>query len=253
MNKTRIIRKLRMVRVLLLWIALFAGTTVHAQSCRQALVLALDVSGSVNAQEYRQQVDGLATALDDPDVRDLILIGADAPVMLAIYEWSSRNHQYVIQPWVRIENAATLDDVIARLQAHQPVRAGLKNALGTSLSFAAGLLSQQDHCWQLTIDVSGDGPNNIGSTPQQVYELGGFDRISVNALVIGDVIGSAVSGGGRESEELRQYFEDFVIRGPQAFALVANGYGDYAGAMRAKLIRELTIPMLGQLDPNLRP
>ncbi len=249
MKKARIIRTFPMMCVLLLCLAVFAPSQSTAQSCRQALVLALDVSGSVNADEYQQQISGLAAALNDPDVRDLILSGVEAPVMLAVYEWSSRNHQYVIQPWVRLDSAAALDGVVLRIRSHQPVRAGLKTALGTSLTFAAGMLDQQSQCWQLTIDVSGDGRNNIGATPQQAYALAGFARITVNALVVGDPIGSAVPGGGQNSAELREYFEGDVIRGPNSFALVANGYADYAGAMRAKLIRELTLPMLGQLEP----
>lgn len=238
------------MRALLLCLCLLIGSAAHAQTCRQALVLALDVSGSVNATEYQQQVDGLAGALNAPDVRELILAGIDAPVMLAVYEWSSRNHQYVIQPWIRLDSAAALDSTIARIQAHQPVRAGLKTALGTSLTFAAGMLDQQAHCWQLTIDASGDGRNNIGPTPQQAFALDGFARVTVNALVVGDPIGTTLEGDGLSAQVLRQYFEDEVIRGPQSFAMIANGYGDYADAMRRKLTRELTLPMLGLLAPQ---
>ena len=248
MKLTRIIRVRPMMRVFLFMIGLCTASIGHAQSCRQALVLALDVSGSVSGTEYQQQVDGLSAALNDPDVRSLILAGSNAPVMLAVYEWSSRNHQYVIQPWVRLDTEAALNSVIARITAHRPVRAGLKTALGTSMTFAAGLLDQQSDCWQLTIDVSGDGPNNIGPTPQQAYGLAGFERITINALVVGDPIGSDVPGGGQNTDDLRRYFEDEVIRGPQSFALVAFGYADYAGAMRAKLIRELALPVLGQVS-----
>jgi hypothetical protein len=246
MTFTRITWIRPVMRVLLLMACLFGGAA-QAQSCRQALLLALDVSGSVNALEYRQQTDGLAAALNAPEVRDLILTSMDAPVMLAIYEWSSRNHQFVIQPWIALNSTASLDRVIENMRAHRPVRAGLKTALGTSLTYGAGMLAQQDHCWQLTIDVSGDGRNNIGPTPAQAYELSEFDRVTVNALVIGDALGGKIDSNGLSGEILRQYFEDEVIRGPQAFSLNANGYGDYAAAMRRKLIRELDQPMLGLL------
>ena len=224
---------------------------VQAQACRQALVLALDVSGSVNAVEYRQQTEGLAAALNAADVRDLILLGADAPINLAVFEWSSQNHQYIIQPWVRLDSAAALDATIARIRAHRPVRAGLKTAMGTSLAFAAGLLDQKSECWELTIDVSGDGIGNIGPTPRQAYTLDSFDRITVNALVVGAVEGVSTRAQSR-SEELRRYFETDVIHGPQAFAMVAYGYADYADAMRRKLIRELSVPIVGFLsEPSL--
>ena len=250
MTLARIIRVKRVVRVLLFMAGFHAGS-VQAQSCRQALLLALDVSGSVNAAEYRQQTDGLAAALNAPDVRALILASSDAPVSLAIYEWSSRNHQFVIQPWVALDSPEALDGVIENMRTHRPVRAGLKTALGTSLTFGAGMLDQQSHCWELTIDVSGDGRNNIGPTPAQAYALDGFERVTVNALVVGDPIGFVPESGEMAAEDLRAYFEASIIRGPQAFAMVARGYGDYADAMRRKLIRELSQPMLGQLaqDP----
>ena len=112
------------------------------------------------------------------------------------------------------------------------------------------MLDQQSQCWKLTLDVSGDGPNNIGPTPQQVYGLSAFDRVNINALVIGNPMGASGDGDGPAPEVLRQYFEDEVIRGVDAFSIVANGYGDYADAMRRKLIREMTLPVFGQLGPD---
>jgi len=238
------------LRGVILWGLAVAGSASHAQSCRQALVLALDVSGSVNEQEYQQQVSGLAIALNHPDVRDLILTGVQTPIKLAVFEWSSRNHQYVILAWTTLDSAETLDLAILRISQHRPVRAGLKTAMGTALTFAAGMLDQRPECWQWTIDVSGDGRNNIGPTAQQAYALPAFERVTVNALAIGDALGSTLDANGQSGQILRQYFEDEVIKGPQAFAMVANGYGDYADAMRRKLIRELTIPMVGQLNPR---
>lgn len=239
------------MRILLFLATFLMVSPANAQSCRQALVLALDVSGSVNGIEYSQQVTGLANALNSEDVRKLILSGAQAPVSLAVFEWSSRNHQYVIQPWISLDSPAALNDAIARIRAHRPVRAGLKTALGTALTFGAGMLDQRAYCWQLTIDVSGDGRNNIGPNPTQAYALDGFERISVNALVVGDPIGGTIEDNGLSAQVLRQYFEDDVIRGPDAFAIIANGYADYADAMRRKLMRELSLPMFGEMTaPN---
>lgn len=225
-------------------IVLGFASMAQAEACRLTLVLALDVSGSVNPNEYAQQVDGLATALNDPDVRSLILFSADAPVVLTVFEWSSRNHQYVIQPWVSLDGPAALDKAIFRIRSHKKVRAGLKTAMGTALLFGAELLEEQSSCWQRTIDVSGDGRNNIGVTPHDVYRTGLFDQITVNALV--------VSEPGRERtklspEALQTYYETEVIHGPLAFAMIADGYADYATAMQRKLMRELSAPVLGEL------
>lgn len=235
---TAIVRIIGAHVLLLLW----AG---QAAACRLALVLALDVSGSVNEAEYAQQVEGLATALNDPDVRSLLLWSADAPVSLAVFEWSSRNHQYIIQPWVSLDSPAAIDATVNRIRSHQKVRAGLKTALGTALLFASELLRAQPQCWLHTIDVSADGRNNIGLTPAEAYATGTFGNTIVNALVVheqGVEIGAELDVG---PEALRAHFEAEVIRGPNAFAMIAYGYADYADAMQRKLMRELALPTFG--------
>lgn len=236
-------------------VALVAGLAqpAMAQQCSHALVLALDVSGSVNPTEYAQQIDGLAAALNDPDIRALILSQADAPVSLAVFEWSSRNHQYVIQPWVRLNNAAALDGAILRIRSHRKVRAGLKTALGTALTYAAALLDLQAGCWRHTIDVSGDGTNNIGATPQMAYRLPNFDRVTVNALVVGDPRNGSAEGSGLTPEALQAYFEAEVLHGDNAFSMIANGYSDYARAMKRKLEKELALPIFGEASGPSQP
>lgn len=233
------------MRLLLLVILTSWPLTSAAQQCRQALVLALDVSGSVDEVEFAQQINGLAAALDDPEVRSLILFGADAPVMLTVFEWSSQNHQYLIQPWVRLDSPAALDGAIARIRAHRKVRAGLKTALGRALEFSAALLSQHPRCWRHTIDISGDGKNNIGPEAHDLYALRMFDRITVNALVVGNPSRDDGAAAGITSAELQAYFQTEVIHGPDAFAMVSDGYADYARAMQRKLIQELAFPVLG--------
>lgn len=231
------------LRALLLLMML--SNVAQAQSCRLALVLALDVSGSVDPEEYAQQISGLAAALNHPEVRGQILDGAGAPVSLAVFEWSSRNHQYIIQPWIVLDSDAALDAAIARIRSHRKVRAGLKTALGTALTFGQALLRKKSHCWYQKIDVSGDGKNNIGPTPEQIYQTGVFDRITVNALVIGGSVDDMDESQIEKKFDLLRYYKSEVIHGPEAFAMIANGYRDYADAMRRKLKRELQLPIIG--------
>lgn len=247
--------RLALFPVLALALALAASPARAAADpppCRIALVLALDVSGSVNDAEYDQQLGGLAHALSSPPVRALILSGTGAEVHLAAFEWSSRNHQFLVQPWTVLDSHAAIDRAVARIAGYRRQRAGLKTALGTALAFGGRLLDERGHCWQRTIDVSGDGRNNIGPTPAQVHAAPGFAAITVNALVVGDPApeGRKARGAGTAAERragLRRYFETEVIHGPGAFALIAHGYGDFARAMQAKLLRELALPVLGEL------
>lgn len=237
-----------MTRVLTM-IALFLLALVKsaaAETCRLALVLALDVSGSVNDAEYAQQLEGLAFALNSPVVRSAIL-DEGPPVHLSVFEWSSRNHQFMIQPWVTLETDAEIDRAVGRILNYRKQRAGLKTALSTAMLYAGDLLDEKTHCWQRTIDVSGDGKNNIGPPIAQTYRQPLFNGITVNALVVGNPSngGEAGAPAGITREALKRYYEREVIRGTGSFAMIALGYADYARAMQEKLLREISAPVLG--------
>lgn len=218
----------------------------RAEPCRLALVLALDVSGSVNETEYAQQLNGLSYALNNDDVRAAILKNPDTPVHLSVFEWSSRNHQFLVQPWIVLDSHDAIDNAVARIRAYRKKRAGLKTALSTAMLFAGELLRDKRACWQKTIDVSGDGKNNIGPAPARVYALDVFADITVNALVVGNPASTTSASADRQltRHDLMLYFEDEVIHGPAAFAMIAYGYEDFARAMQQKLLRELSPQVL---------
>jgi hypothetical protein len=233
---------------LILFLTLFTvPNPAQAQTCRLALVLALDVSGSVNKVEYAQQLNGLAYALDSAEVRTAVLARKDAFVHLAVFEWSSQNHQFLVQPWIALDSNDDIDRAVARILAFRKKRAGLKTALSTALLYASELLIQKSECWIKTIDVSGDGKNNIGPPIEQVYALSAFSQVTVNALVVSNA--SLLQAGkaleDHENSDLRRYYEREVIRGPGSFAMVAQGYADYERAMQKKLLREISVPILG--------
>lgn len=240
---------MRLLKRILIALLAISPETVRAEACRLALVLALDVSGSVNETEYRQQLNGVANALDSPPVRASILSYSGASVQLAVFEWSSQNHQFLVQPWIALDSDAAIDQAVARIRGYRKQRAGLKTALSTAMLFAAELLREQRDCWQRKIDVSGDGKNNIGPALDQVYGLGSFAGVTVNALVIGEPSPGTASEAstGLTRTALRQYYEDEVILGPDAFAIDAYGYEDYARAMQEKLLREIHVPILGAI------
>ena len=99
-----------------------------------------------------------------------------------------------------------------------------------------------------------DGPNNIGPTPAQIYAHPDFDRITINALVVGTPVDETEPGNRISPAELKRYYESQVIHGPNAFAMIADGYADFARAMQRKLIEELSLPQFGQaMMPQARP
>lgn len=170
------------MKALLLILSLLAAGPAQA-ACRLALALGLDVSGSVDAREYRLQMDGVADALSDPGVRETLLQMPQAPVVLAVFEWSGPGMQRLVVDWTEIAAAADIDRVAARLRGVTRVEGDPATALGVAKDYGAALLARRGDCWQRVLDISGDGKSNSGPRPQQVRPEG----ITVNGLVIGEV------------------------------------------------------------------
>ncbi|MFT6089200.1 DUF1194 domain-containing protein [Sulfitobacter sp.] len=235
-----------MIRVLACVVALgFAGMADAA--CRQALALGLDVSGSVDAQEYRLQINGLAAALDNVAVRDALLSAPGVPVSVMVYEWSGPSDQAVVAPWTAIVDGSTLNGFIETLlqTARRDVSPG--TALGTAMILGGQYLDQQPDCWKRTLDISGDGMSNLGPRPRDVKDAIGARGITVNALVIG---ASANASPQSETGALASYFRAEVITGPDAFVETALGFDDYEAAMTRKLLRELEMLAVSELIPD---
>lgn len=227
---------------------LLAGmaTTAQAQeACRQALVLALDVSGSVDAKEYRLQLDGLAEALTSPKVAEAILAGGAAPIAIHVFEWSGPEFQNVLVPWTLMTDRDRLTGVARLLASTNRSPAPPSTALGTAMATGARALSQGPACWKATLDISGDGKSNTGPRPQDLDDFGPLADVTVNGLVILTIDSM---GAGPGDDDLVEYFKNRVIRGPDAFVEVADGFDDYARAMEKKLLREIEALAIGALD-----
>jgi hypothetical protein len=212
------------------------GTAASAESCRLALVLALDVSSSVDASEDRLQREGLAQALLRPQVVTAFLVGD--PVALYAFEWSGqRSHVPLISGWDMVEDEADLRRISAAIAASPRSRSNLPTAVGAALGHAASRLRDGPDCRERTVDLSGDGIHNEGFSPALAYREFPFDGVTVNALIV---------GGAANDAELVAWFQAEVLRGPGAFSVFAEGYEDYARAMEIKLLRELELPLVGK-------
>lgn len=220
-------------------IAFIIAPVLAKAQCRHALALGLDVSGSVDLREYRLQLDGLVTALNDENVVGALLAIPSAPISLMVFEWSGPQDQRTLVPWTSVRDETALETISASLARTSRRDATPGTALGIAMTKGAGYLEMQSDCWKRTLDISGDGKSNLGPRPRHVKDKIAANGITINALVIGS---DAMSNGDQrqaEISELSSYFRAEVIAGPDAFVQTALGFEDYANAMIQKLKREL--------------
>lgn len=207
-----------------------------AAACETALVLAIDVSGSVDPQEFDLQMSGLAAALRDPTVRDALKT-ADARV--SVLQWSGSSRQEIIAGWTRTATDDDIDALAATVEAAPRAFRHYSTAIGEALGTAAGLLGEiAGTCKRQVVDVSGDGESNEGAEVTRMRDALVRGGVTVNGLAI--EIGEPGLTG---------YYRRNVIGGPGAFVLTAKDFEDYPRAIRRKLLRELTDKVVG-LNPD---
>lgn len=222
-----------------------AAQAAQAAECRLALVLAMDVSSSVDAAEDALQRGGMVSALIAPEVQEAFF-ATDAPVALAAFEWSGRYNQEVLLDWTLIRQPEDLLRAAEILAASKRSHNDFPTAMGYALGFGAQMLERAPTCLKKTIDVAGDGQNNEGFSPKQAYANFPFADVTVNGLVI--------NGADFEGETgLIGFYKGQVIHGPGAFVEIADGFDDYERAMRRKLKREVSPPVFGTLSAPARP
>ncbi|MEW9918874.1 DUF1194 domain-containing protein [Marimonas sp. MJW-29] len=214
-------------------------------NCRLALLLALDVSSSVDPAEDRLQRGGVVAALTAPEVVEAFF-ASDQPVALSVYEWSGRYQQDVLLHWTMIDGEAALVAAAERVAASVRRHSDYPTAMGHALGRGARFFEEGPDCARKTLDMAGDGQNNEGFGPQQAYGAFPFDDITVNGLV--------VNAGDFEGEiGLIAFYRAEVLHGPGAFLEIANGFADYERAMRRKLVRELSPAVIGSLTGDKGP
>jgi len=219
------------MRHLCLALTLALVPALPARGCDIALVLAVDVSGSVDAWEYQLQAEGLAQALRDPEVAEAMV---RARAAVAVVQWSGAGQQTLSIPWTRTEEPAQVARLAGRLAAMPRAHAGGNTAVGQAVDFAADLFGPPVRdCARWVIDVSGDGDENEGFTVGHARRAALVRGITINGL--------AIEGLGT-GQSISNFYRAWVIT-PGGFVETAQGHADFARAMRRKLMRELAPPL----------
>ncbi len=193
-----------------------------------ALVLAIDCSFSVNANEFNLQMQGLARALSSEEVIDAITSGPNGAIAITVVEWSGVNDQKIAVPWVILDNPSVIRKIANNI-ASAPRLASGKTSISAIIDFAVQQLAVAPvTASRHVIDISADGVNNDGALPERSRALALAAGITINGLAIIN-----------EVDALDSYFEKYIVGGPGYFVLVANDYKSYEQAIKKKLLREI--------------
>jgi hypothetical protein len=201
----------------------------RAEAVDMALVLAVDVSESVDADEYLLQHEGIARAFENPQIIDTIKAGKRGVIDVLVLEWSDRDKQAVTVDWTTVRDQVSAAAFVAKVRASKRSSNGL-TAVGDALLAAnAALQRLSDQASRRVIDVSGDGMANIGPPPATVRDALVAQGITINGLAI------------LASEPwLDTYYNDDVIGGDGAFLLQVRDFSSFATAIQQKLLAEIS-------------
>jgi hypothetical protein len=220
----------RGVAALLLWVSV-ALPAWSAQPVDVALVLAVDVSLSVNDQRYALQKEGLAAAFENPELAKMIAAGTRGAV--AVMEFSDPDRQIAVVDWTRIGSAEDAKALAQRIRAVKRSSNGLTGLADALLAARDFLAEAPFPATRRVVDISGDGMSNIGTEITTARDVLIGDGITINGLPI-------------LSEEpwLETYYTEYVIGGPGAFVVPAETLDSFAQAMKRKVIQELVVSAL---------
>jgi len=223
-------------------VAPVAPPAARAEPVDLLLVLAADVSRSVDHQKFMLQREGYAAAISDPQVLDAVRSGVHGKIAVTFIEWSGVGAQKVVIDWTRIDGPAA-----ARRFGDQLVEAPRSFADRTSISggieFSVVQFKRSPfQSSRRTIDISGDGTNNAGRDVRAARDEAVAQGITINGLVI--LSERQVPWNPEHTNPpggLEKYYRDHVIGGPGSFVVAAEGFESFGRAIVKKMIAEIAL------------
>lgn len=207
------------------------------------LVIAVDVSGSIDPVEARLQRDGYYAALTNPKVIRAIQSGVLGKIGVVYMEWAGSHYQRTVIDWTLIDSAGNAKQFIDKL-ADVPPTSQRWTSISGAIDYAMTLFRQSPfEGTRRVIDVSGDGSNNNGRSVLEARKEALDQGVVINGLPI--INDRPTVWGGAPELYLDKYYEDNVIGGPGAFMIVADGFEKFGDAILTKLIMEVAGTPLG--------
>jgi hypothetical protein len=213
-----------------------ADTKPAAASVDVELVIAVDVSYSMDVDELAIQREGYAQAIVSKEFLQALKTGPNGKVAVTYFEWSSSRDQKIIIPWRVIDGPDSADAVAAEIMK-TPVRRGARTSISSAINFATPLFEQSPyHGLRRVIDISGDGPNNNGAPVTGARDAALEKGITINGLPI---MVKAPSYAQMDIDNLDFYYQDCVIGGPGSFVASIKDRDTFKEAIRTQLQLEV--------------
>ncbi len=212
------------------------GTSVDLE-----LVLAVDSSSSVTAEEFDLQMEGIAKAFRHSAVVAAIEAAGDLGVAVSLVQWSDNRRQFLAIDWMHLTDAESAEAFAEEIDATPRFVIGGGTAIGGAMSFSTRLIERNDYAGRRkVVDISGDGRANQGNQPEDERDKAVAAGFTINGLAILN-----------EDFLVDRYYLYNVIGGTGAFLVTADDFQDFQEAILRKLIQEISGVPLAALDPAL--
>jgi hypothetical protein len=200
------------------------------------LILAVDVSYSMDMDELAIQREGYAQAIVSKEFLQALKTGPNGKISVTYFEWAASSDQKIIIPWRVIDGPETADAVAAEIMK-TPIRRASRTSISGAINFAMPLFDENPHRGlRRVIDISGDGPNNNGAPVTGARDAALEKGIIINGLPI---MVKEPSYSTMDIDNLDFYYEDCVIGGPGSFVVTIKDRDKFKEAIRTKLLLEV--------------
>ena len=200
------------------------------------LVLAVDVSYSMDLDELALQREGYAQAIISKEFLQALKTGPNGKISVTYFEWAASSDQKIIIPWRVIDGPETADAVASEIMK-TPIRRASRTSISGAINFGMALLDENPHRGiRRVIDISGDGPNNNGSPVTVARDTAVEKGVIINGLPI---MVKEPSYSTMDIGNLDFYYEDCVIGGPGSFVIAIKEREKFKEAIRTKLVLEI--------------
>ncbi len=194
-----------------------------------ALVIAIDVSASVDNYEHNLMRKGLAKAISSPQVLKAITKGRSGSIAVNVMQWSGFDEQIIKIDWTKLETSKDLSMIAEEIRSLTRRYDSGATDIGSAIEFSRKLLLETPfQASRQVIDIAGDGPNNVNNSPHFERDITTDQGITINGLAI---VG--------EAAVLPDYYFNFVVGGKGAFVETAKDFDSFEKAMQKKLVREI--------------